>query len=372
MTIDTAVIRDLGRAIGVIGSGGDLDPGWLRDPVARLRGILADAGQRQALGAFLDEVIPGPAGDRAGYHPLLFTGDPPAPPQLGNLYLVFRPDGAETVIALAGELTSHGAPFELRARLVVPLVRTRGAALEAALGDGGAPLEVAVALRLPPGSGEVRLDEIDVAVAVSFGATVRAEPRVELKGFAVGAGPARDLRLDPATLGADAVDVVLGLVRDAVASAPEPIRSHVLPALGLDPALPALALGDLVRQPDALRAWLVALVDGGALGSWFGHLAGLLGGAVTGAGTLGDPFRAVLLAAPVELAITLGHADCCSAARCAAATSSSCRSCRSWCDRRRRCSRRCSPAMAPPSWSRPARHAVASRCTTGKSARCSS
>lgn len=309
MTVDNAAIRDLGRAIGVIGSGGDLDPGWLRDPVARLRGILADAGQRQALGAFLDEVIPGPAGDRAGYHPLLFTGDPPGPPQLGNLYLVFRPDGAETVIAFAGELASHGAPFELRARIVVPLVRTRGASLEAALGDGGAPLEVGVSLRLPPGSGEVQLDEIDVAVAVSFGASVRAEPRVDLKGFRIGPAPARDLRLDPATLGADAVDVVLGLVRDAVASAPEPIKSHVLPALGLDPALPALALGAVVQQPDALRAWLVALVDGGALGSWFGHLARLLGGAVTGAGTLGDPFRAVLLAAPVELAITLGHAD---------------------------------------------------------------
>lgn len=310
MSIDADAIKTLGRALGLFDADGAFDSGWLSDPIARLKGILADRDQREALGEFLDAIIPGPAGDRAGYHPLLFTGEPPGPPAFGNLYLVFEPDGAETVIAIAGEFHTVGAPFQLRASLQVPLLKTRAGSLDAALANGAEPLGLQVSLQLPPSTGEVRLERVTAAIDFFFDGALRVRPRVELEGFELGAAPARDLALDAEALESGAVELVLGLLHDAVANAPEPLRSHLLPALGLDPALPLLPLADIVRRPDALRAWLATLIDQGRLGTWFGHLAALFGaGAVAGAGTYAAPFRAPLLSTPFELALTLGQAD---------------------------------------------------------------
>ncbi|MFZ5890552.1 MAG: DUF6603 domain-containing protein [Myxococcota bacterium] len=311
MSANDEVIRELGTALGLFSEAGSFDSGWLRDPVQRLKAILTNATQREALGEFLDAVIPGPAGTRSGYHPLLFTGEPPGPPRFGNLYLVFEPDGADTLISVAGEFHTSGAPFELVLSLKVPLLRAHGSELRAAMGDSDpAPLEVAVGLVFAPSAGEVRINELRASVGLYFDSGVRAVPRVEIKGFRLGGAPARDFELDAEAFESGAVDLVLGLLHDAVANAPEPLRSHLLPTFGLDAALPVLPVAEIVRNPAALRNWFVALSDAHQLGTWFGHLVGLFGGAgPAGTGTYADPFRSALLSTPIEIALTLGESD---------------------------------------------------------------
>src|SRR5262245_24056611 len=123
-----SLIQELGHALGLFSADGSFETAWLSEPAQRLKSILVDASRRAALGRFLDEVIPGPAGDREGWHPLLFTEAGTAP-DFGNLYCVFdeQSQPGQTELALAGEFhTAAGSAFALHIGVRVPLLRVVG------------------------------------------------------------------------------------------------------------------------------------------------------------------------------------------------------------------------------------------------------
>ena len=70
-----AELGDLGKAIGLLNGGGGLDNGWFDTPLDKLRTILSDGGQRDALLRLLDTLLPPtalsglPANEK--WHPLL-------------------------------------------------------------------------------------------------------------------------------------------------------------------------------------------------------------------------------------------------------------------------------------------------------------
>ncbi|MEZ4444536.1 MAG: hypothetical protein R3B72_36010 [Polyangiaceae bacterium] len=299
-------IRELGAALGLFGTDGELDGGWLSEPLERLASVLTNETQRAALGRFLDEVIPGPSSDRPGYHPLLWTGDPARAPKFGNLYLVLSDDE----ISVAGEVhTDGGEPFALGLSVRVPLFAVVGDELVPALETSGT-IDVGLELDLPPSTGNVALDAIRATVSIAPRDPVVLTPRIVLAGFRLGTAAPRDLELDGSDWAGSALDMVLGLLHDAIAQAPEPFRSHLLPLLGLDPAFPKLPLLDIVRDGDAFRRWLATLKEQGRLGDWWSHLGQLFGsGAATGAGSGADPWRASIIAGDVDLALTLAVAD---------------------------------------------------------------
>ncbi len=300
-------VRALGQAFGLFDAQGNLDQGFLSDPLGRLQGVLTNAAQRRALGEFLDEVIPGPSDARAGFHPLLWTGDPATAPPFGNLYLQLDGEGDVADVAIYGEFhTDSSDPFEFRLSLRVPLFRLDHGNFAASLGSGGT-IDVTAALDLPATTGDVRLESIEAVVSIDPSDPPAVVPKVVLKGFKLGSAPARDLELDGSDLAATALEVVLALLHDAVQNAPEPLRSHLLPALGMTSSLPLLPVLQLVQDGDTYRRWLLSLLEQGKLGEWFGHVAALCGaaGTTTGEGTAVNPYRATIVDDGINLAFTL-------------------------------------------------------------------
>src|SRR5215831_21207765 len=113
-------LRDLGQAIGLIGSDGSIDGGWFSDPLGKAGSILASP-QRDALFRLLDVLLPpatidGIPSDEK-WHPVL--GDQP----LGNLYLTVKNNG-HAVLGMAGDIGSAtgSAGITARLRAQIPLV----------------------------------------------------------------------------------------------------------------------------------------------------------------------------------------------------------------------------------------------------------
>lgn len=315
-SIDDDVVRDLARALGLADDAGKPDPEWLTEPLERLKKVLTDADARAALGRFVDGVIPGPGGTREGWHPLLWDGD--AAPALGNLYLTLTESGGETTVGIAGEIGANVGTARLTATLQVPLLRIVGDNPEPALGgDSPDPIHLAVEIGPIGDAASFRVERIELALEISIGSSgVEFGPVVALRGIQVGGASLGDRVVDSTDPGGDTLDLVFALVQGLLAHAPEPLKSHLAPVLGIagdGPRMPWIELGS---DPDALRRWLVALVEDPArLGTWFAHAGRLLAGSPAadaptppGAGTLADPLRVSLLTNPVGLEITLAHA----------------------------------------------------------------
>jgi hypothetical protein len=298
-----ATLRSLGVALGLLdGSATGISPqlAFFRDPVGHLRAVLADDAKRRALGDFLDAVIPGPPGSRPGWHPLLWDGD--GAPALGNLYLTLGEDG---LVGVAGEVHSGTSP-DFRFDAVVPLLRIPAAGdPEVLVATAAHPISLRAELDFPPGSGPVTLRGAALELDLAFVDGFVLRPIVRLVGFGHGAD-VRDLEVDLGgtldALARDALDVALAALRALLDAAPEPLKSHLLPALGLDPAGPTLPLTALAQGPGVLAGWLTALVaDAARLRAWLGHVLALLGGRaaappVTGSGAWGDPLRGAVWA----------------------------------------------------------------------------
>ena len=60
---DLGVLGKLGKALGVFNADGNANPGWFGNPQEYLTDILTDENQREALIAFVDEVLGGVGGD---------------------------------------------------------------------------------------------------------------------------------------------------------------------------------------------------------------------------------------------------------------------------------------------------------------------
>lgn len=286
-------IEALATALGLIRAG-SLDPGFFADPLARLRTIVSDSGQRAGLLNALDDVLPpgeSPTttadGDTITRHPIARSG-------IGSLSIAITRSGPfdspTAVVGLYG-VALHQASG-VRVEVDFPLVRGSGSNLEVVAGSPDHPLAVAVDVPVA----WLRPDHAIGLDAVRLSAVVLAPPQLAdsrvvltLAGLDLGVGPAADLVLDPAHLGAELAHaltmlLIAGLqqVGAGVDEAVQRLITHLPAVLGLDGVLPALPLGDLVRDPVAFVRWLALLTrstagTGPALVHWVDAVAQLLG-----------------------------------------------------------------------------------------------
>lgn len=285
--------RVFAQAIGLLDGDGNLDPSWFEAPLDVLADILSKTTQRDAVLELLDELLPESTGAPDGWREILDEGG-------FRLYLTAETVGPSLRVGVAGTLT---APNEVTIKLVVPLVDAAGGGEPPApiVGTADAPIRVDIHVPLGLAAPPVGLAAVQVAVELQFDPDVRVEPVMELIGLQLSSAPASDFRFDVEDPGGEAVELVIGLLEDALSQpgvAPE-LRDHLLPLLGLATGasdIPELPLQRLPGDPSAFRGWIQTLVDGGGLAEWLGHLAGLVGAptGVSGSGGMRDPWRAAL------------------------------------------------------------------------------
>jgi len=309
-------LTDAAKALGLFNAQGDFDSTWFEHAFERLQRILSNPTQRDALLSLLDKLAPPapmaglPPGEK--WHPLLGTQP------RGNAYVTVRPVSGGVVLGVAGEVHGEAADGTPGAslRLNAPLLKFGAGAPELAIGKVSAPLQLdlRVALGLQRPGDPITLSAIRVALVW---APTAAEPHLELvlEGLGLNDGGTRDLKLEPATLGSDAVELVLALVRQQLDGLPAAqVIMHVLGLLGVgDSNVPAFPFAQITQGPAALQAWLGSLLDGGHLPAWLGHFSALFGAvqAPSGAGTLADPTRVLLapLGAIGQLNLAVARAD---------------------------------------------------------------
>jgi len=294
-------LRDLGQAIGLIGSDGNIDGGWFSDPLGKAASILASP-QRDALLRMLDALLPpvaveGIPGDEQ-WHPVL--GDQPR----GNVYLTVKKNG-NVVLGMAGDIGSAVGSSGITARLRAQLpLASANSSVHAVAGTADGPLKIQLSVQLPPMAVPLQGILLEASIAppdVTF--------KVTLEGLAlVGAAP-QDFVLDSHDLSSEASQLVIALLKQVLAQLSASVTAgteehalvhHLTGLLGFDgDGVPAFPVIDLATNAGALPNWLRSLTQGPALTTWLGHLAGLIGAegaAIAGSGSLDNPFTAQVLA----------------------------------------------------------------------------
>lgn len=313
-------LTDAAKALGLFNAQGDFDSTWFEHAFERLQRILSNPTQRDALLSLLDKLAPPeaitglPAGEK--WHPLLGTQ------ARGNAYVTVKPVSGGAVLGVAGQVHGEAAGGKPGAalRVHVPLLKFGAGVPELAAGQASAPLslDLRVALGLHRPADPITLAAIRVSLRWSPAAAgAAANPHLELvlEGLGLDDGGTRDLKLDPATLGSDAVELVLALVRQQLSGLPAAqVIMHVLGLLGVgDSNVPAFPFAQITQGPAALQSWLGSVLDGGHLTAWMGHFSALFGAiqAPDGAGTLADPTRILLasLGSIGKLNLALAKAD---------------------------------------------------------------
>lgn len=268
------VVLDAAQALGLLRADGAIDADWFRDPLSRIRSVLRDPSQREAVLRSLEALAPARAVvDDCAWHPL---GGPFA-------LTVARGDDSVT-LGLGVEV---GGDVRFRAHLRVADV------------DGGEvslpPAPVSLDLRVPlDWSRPARpLTLSAVRASARFGATGE-DVTLVLEGFDLdGAGP-RDVEIDSAAAEGGEAALLLGLLVAELRAAGGAV-SHLPSLLGFADGIPPFPIADVESDAGALRRWLDALVTGESPPAplWLGHLAALAGSASTaaGAGTPSDPWR---------------------------------------------------------------------------------
>ena len=278
-------LLDITEAIGLVSPTQDFDGGWFENPLGQIETILTDGGQRAALFDLLDQVLPpqpvsgAPAG--AKWHPLLGTQTQ------GNVYLTIDDAATPTVIGLGAQYGSGIASLLAE----VPVLALNGGAVSAITGTAPGPIRLLLDVQLgwfrPAHS--IALSAISLALVFAPAASPAvANVVIVLQGLDLDGSGAKDVTVDPATLGSEAATLVIGLIRnklddlaksgtasgDALA-----VVTHLIPLLGLDGTLPAFPFATLASNPQAITVWLHDLAAGTPppLAQWVVHLAGLLG-----------------------------------------------------------------------------------------------
>ena len=302
-------VEHAGKALGLLDASGGLDPSWFSAPTDRLQGILKEPSQRDAFFDLLDDLIPGDPvqglkpGDK--WHPLL--ADQPQ----GNVYLTIEPaSGGRTLVGVGAQFRSSvagGMPSAaIFARL--PVVSLNSSTVSAVAGTADGPLQITLRVELnwttPTQAIKLKAVRADVRLAPLAAPADRLRFTIVLEGLDLDGTGAKDTLLDPADLGSEATELILGLLREklrqiagSASGEAAAAANHLLPLLGLGGGIPTVPFADLLNGPSALQAWLNSMVASGAISTWLGHLAGLFGSAspVAGAGTTSDPFRVQLL-----------------------------------------------------------------------------
>lgn len=288
-----------GKAIGLLGPDGGLDPSWFSHADERLQTILSKDSQRSGVLDLLNQIappasIPGLASTEK-WHPLL------GPKPNGNLYLTVNSSGSAVVIGMAGELNG-GFPGSASLRARLPLMQFSGNSLTAIAGKSTGPLDLIV--RVPLGwthSGTsigLKAIRAEVHLAPLDG---QFHLILMLEGLDLdGSGP-HDVLLDSSNLGAEATHVVVGLIQQSLLShAPSGIPevqatiNHLTGLFGVgSDGIPVFPFADLLKGPAPLQSWLNGLIGSGKVTAWLAHVAGLFGAsiAVSGSGTAAAPWR---------------------------------------------------------------------------------
>ncbi|WP_123026001.1 DUF6603 domain-containing protein [Mycolicibacterium stellerae] len=303
---DFGILGDLAAALGILRDGSP-DPGWFGDPAGRLRAVLGDDDQRDALVRFLDSVLDDGAvrhdGDRVVL-PVVHVDDPDL-----TVSVLIEPHIDVVRVGVVVELEAAAvagaqARPQVNTSIEAMLFQTRrgnAPSVDPLLaGQPGGRVRLAVELTLghSPASGDFDLGGI--AAIVDVPTAEDDEPPVlglRLTGLQLPGSAPRDVVLDAAGVGSldDAIiDLVVGLVQAQAASAGGAL-ADVATLFGLAGAVPPLPVAGLRSGAvDALVTWYTSVIgDAAAHTAWLGALASLLpqGAAVVGdsvEGTFGD------------------------------------------------------------------------------------
>src|SRR5262249_49034475 len=195
----TAELADLGKAIGLFTSSGDLDVSWFGEPLKRLESMLSSPDQRAALLDLLNGFFPPAtnipdlaAGEK--WHPLL--GDQP----LGNLYFTEIPGEGGTVFGMAGEIHGSGATPRASLRVSMPIFEA-ASAISVEFGSQKFPLSATLTVQLKDllSSTQLTLDAVRVAAVVST-SPASESVKITLEGLSIDGAPAQNVPLDAANL----------------------------------------------------------------------------------------------------------------------------------------------------------------------------
>lgn len=294
MTADLGALATAAAAVGLIGPDGSLVTDWFTRPSSYLTSVLRTPHQREAMTAFVDEVLGGDsattAPDGATWLPLFGS----AAHGIGT-FAVIRTDESRVITGAAMRLdrpVSETRDVGIKAFADVPLFTQplAGGDVTTLVGrvDSYATVGLAVELRAAHTQGGVSLSGADLTVDIPLAGQ---EPRftLSIRDLEVpGANGPETIEVTAANL--DQLDdlllrLVLGIVRSYAAGLPaqDPVRG-LAGLLGLtDAAVPDLPLADLVTEGvGALVSWLGdVFVDESATSAWLGQVADFVGGAVS-------------------------------------------------------------------------------------------
>ncbi len=296
-------LSDLGQAIGLISNGG-IDSSWFGDPTSKLETILSNPTQRQALMALLDALLPPatvpdiPEGEK--WHPLL--GNFPR----GNVYVTVNDSGPNVLFGIGADFGNPGsAGVTADVQVSLPLI-SADTSVQPVAGTAAGPLRVALQVHLGLKKPPIQLDGISIVVSI---APPSVSLTVTLENLDLGDGTPQNVVLDPNQLESEAFHVILGLLKQELASLSGAVASHLPGVLGLgDDGIPQFPFLDLVTNPAALQQWFQSLVQSGAVSKWLTHLAGLIGAAdltVSGTGTPADPWNVPVIPFDSQSALAL-------------------------------------------------------------------
>jgi hypothetical protein len=300
LAADLGSLAGLATAIGLLDEHGAPRDAWLSAPGSYLSRMLSDDTQRQALVQFVDDILGGPSEHTDGTLTWLPLMSVPAPDLTVFLVLDARPD--HVVIGVGAELSTSGPDSHTTAHVpVFRCARENGSVPDPiALGTAAGTISLTSEVTIdpdPPAPGQLGLGGVRLRLAVPTDGSA-PDVGITLVGLQLpGASAPSDVILDVTALDQleDTVrDLLLGVLAQQAAGAGGAVAA-LAGLLGLTgdevPALPFAQLGE--SGPTALAQWFQSVVAvPAAHDAWLGHLAGLLGGAVSDG----------------QASVTLGHA----------------------------------------------------------------
>lgn len=300
---DLGELSSLATALGLAESNGSFRDDWLSRPGHYLGRALADETQRDALIAFIDDVLGGAEreedADGRVWLPLFSETDPRI-----TVFLVLDDSPADHVRIGIGVSMDTTAPASSTRLFVMPFRAAKdGHTVSDAILIGRPGGDIGLTTRITlddgtPAPGEAHLGGFGLGVlAPTDGSAPKVS--VELTDLQMpGTAAPRDLSIsvsDIDELDDAALDLVLGIVRAQVDAASDPALaplSGLAGMLGLrgGTSVPPLPVAELVeRGPAAIADWFNEVIgEATSRTAWLGQLAELLG---AGASVSGDEVR---------------------------------------------------------------------------------
>lgn len=328
---------ELAVALGMVDGSGRVNTDWFADPVGGgggagahgLRSVMSTDEQRDALLAFVDDVLGDPdrsVDDGAVWVPLFTEPIGSTEPRVVISSVVDATDGDVVVVGVGVEYRSAPGPVTVATRLHVPLFRfARGGAGAVtaspgspswfALGRTGGRIELGVDVTLDAGAAPVAgfsIGSIAATIEIPTAPGDAVGVRLALRDVMLpGATSPRDFALDADSLeelGRDVLDLLLALVRaqaDVVdlTDAAQRRFAALCGSVGLRTVagLPPFGVEDLAtRGVEAIVDWIdQVLASAPARAAWLGELAALLG-------AVADPARNAVCVSTGALHVCVG------------------------------------------------------------------